>query len=155
MTAQLSVRVCSGPGAGTESASVPGLAWMDIDSAVIDPDANPITPGQNSYEKWLRLALDAADGQVVSGFWVERTGVLPDGVTLKVGITSTGATPTAAASTVATETMHEGRRYFFDGQSYDADGARTTFVVVQEQVAASAPSGQVDTQAVQFGWQAA
>src|SRR5262245_64219126 len=125
---------------------------MDIDSAVNDPDANPVDPGTNSYEKWLRLAIDDADGQAVTGFWVSRSGDLPDGVIVKVGIAATGVTPKNTTSTVATETMHAGRRYWFDVAEYTADNDRTGFVVLQEQVAASADSGQIDQQSFQFGW---
>jgi hypothetical protein len=152
--ATVTLRVCTGANAATESPSVTGIAFMDIDSPVIDPDANEVTPGTNSMEKWLRLAIDDADGQSVSDFWIERTGDLPDGVTIKVGFATAGATPTTAVSTVARETMAAGRRYFFDTASYDVDGARTDFLVLQEQTTALATSGQIDTQAFAFGWQA-
>lgn len=155
MTASLSMRVCTGANAGTESASAPGIAFMDIDSAAIDPDANEVAPGSNSFEKWVRLALDDADGQAVSGFWIERSGDLPDGVTVKLGTTDTPTTPTAAASTVARETMAAGRHYFFDAGAYDEDGARTRYLVLQEIVAADAPSGAIDTQGFTFGWTSA
>lgn len=155
MTASVSLRACTGAGAATESASIPGFAFMDIDSAAIDPDANEVDPGTNSYEKWLRIALDAAGGQTVSGFWVERTGDLPEGVTIKLGIAAAGATPVATASTIATATMTAGRRYWFDTAAYDTNGARTGYLVLQEVVAITAPSGAIDTQAFEFGYSAA
>ena len=155
MTAIVTLRCCTGSGAGTESASINGFAFMDIDSATIDPDDNKVTPGTVSYEKWLRLAIDDADGQTVSGFWVERTGDLPEGVTIKLGIAAAGATPVATASAVATATMAAGRRYWFDSAAYDADNDRTGFLVLQEVVAAGAASGAIDTQAFEFGYSAA
>jgi hypothetical protein len=127
---------------------------MDIDSATIDPDAHDVSPGTNSYEKWLRLAVDDTGGQTVSGFWVERTGDLPEGVTIKLGIAASGSTPVATASTIATMTMAAGRRYWFDTAAYDTTNDRTGFLVLQEQVAITAPSGQIDTQAFRFGWSA-
>jgi hypothetical protein len=154
VTASLSLRVCTGSAAGTESSSQIGFAFMDIDSASNAPDANEVTPGANSFEKWLRLALDDAAGQSVSAFWVERTGALPDGVVVKIGYAAAGVTPTATTSVVATTTMAAGRRYFFDTAAYSATDDRTQFLVLQEQVAASAASGQIDTQAIQFGWSA-
>jgi hypothetical protein len=155
VAASVSLRVCTGTGAATESAAQTGLALMDIDSAANDPDANQVAPGANSYEKWVRLAIDDSDGLTVSGFWVERSGDLDDGVVIKVGYAATGATPKATTSTVATETMHSGRRYWFDMGEYDTNGDRTTYLVLQEQVAATVTAGQIDQQVFQFGWSAA
>ena len=155
MAASVTMRVCTGASAGTESAAQTGFALMDIDSAINDPDANQIAPGSNSYEKWLRLAIDDSDGRALSGFWIERTGDLPDDVVVKIGLASAGVTPKSTTSTVATETMHSGRRYFFDAAEYDTNGDRTAFVVLQEQVAASAGTGQIDQQLFQWGWSAA
>ncbi len=155
MAASVTMRVCTGTAAGTESAAQTGFALMDIDNAANDPDANTVAPGANSYEKWLRLAIDDSDGRTLSGFWIERTGDLPDGVVVKIGTASAGVTPKATTSTVATETMHSGRRYFFDSAEYDANADRTAFVVLQEQVAASASTGAIDQQLFQWGWSAA
>ena len=132
-----------------------GLALMSIDSATNDPNANQVAPGSNSYEKWLRLVIDDSDGRTLSGFWIERTGDLPDDVVVKIGLASAGVTPKATTSTVATETMHSGRRYFFDAAEYDTNGDRTAFVVLQEQVGASADTGAIDQQLFQWGWSAA
>jgi hypothetical protein len=154
MVASVSMRVCTGASAGTESAAQDGFALMDIDSADNDPDAHVVHPGDNSFEKWLRLAVDDSDGYSVSSFWLERVGDLPDGVIVKVGVTSAGVTPTASESTVATETMHSGRRYWFDFNEYDTNGDRTDFVVLQEQVAADADSGAIDQQSFTWGWSA-
>lgn len=109
-------------------------------------------PGTNSYEKWMRLKVDDAAGFVVSDFWIERAGDLPDGVVIKMGVTDTPATPVATVSTVATTTMADGRRYFFDMGSYDADDDTTRYLVLQEQVVASASNGSIETQSFQWGW---
>lgn len=154
MAPSVSLRVCTGTNAGTESAAQTGFALMDVDSAANDPDNNEVAPGTNSFEKWMRMALDDADGQTVSGFWVSRTGDLPDGVVIKIGRAADGATPKATLSTVATETMHEGRRYWFDMGEYDTAGDRSAFVVLQEQVASDADSGQIEQQSFAFGWSA-
>lgn len=158
MAAAVTMRVCTGTSAGTESAAQTGIDLVSVDSADNSPSNrsdNEVAPGSNSYEKWMRLALDTANGQVVSAFWIERTGDLPDGVIIKIGTTDTPATPKATESTVAAETMHDGRRYWFDiGNDYDTDGDRTRYVVLQEQVDASADDGSIETQTFEWGWSA-
>jgi hypothetical protein len=154
MAASISLRVYTGAGAATESAGQAGIDLVSADNALnsgANRTAHEVAPGTNSFEKWMKIALDAANGQAVSSFWVERTGDLPDGVIVKVGTTDTGATPKAALSTVATETMHEGRRYWFDGNEYSEDGDRTRYLVIQEQVAASAADGSIETQTFEWG----
>lgn len=154
MAASISLRVCTGTGAATESAGQTGIDLVSADNALnsgANRTAHEVAPGTNSYEKWMRIALDAANGQAVSSFWVERTGDLPDDVVVKIGTTDTGATPTAAESAVARETMHEGRRYWFDGGEYTEDGDRTRFLVIQEQCAASAADGSIETQTFEWG----
>jgi hypothetical protein len=157
MSATVTMRVYTGSGAGTESSAQIGFDLVSIDSAENSPSnrsTNKVAPGSNSFEKWLRLRLDAADGKTVSNFWVERTGDLPDGVVVKIGTTETPATPTASESTVARETMADGRRYWFDAGSYDEAGDHTRYLVLQEQVAADAADGAIDTQTFEWGWSA-
>lgn len=152
MAATVTCRVYTGSGAGTESAAQDQIALLSIDSASYDPTDGEVAPGTNSFEKWMRLKVDDADGTSVSDFWIERAGDLPDGVIIKMGVTDAPATPTATTSTVATTTMVDGRRYFFDMGSYDADNDATRYLVLQEQVAADADDGSIDTQSFQWGW---
>lgn len=152
MAATTSLRVYTGTDAGTESAPQTGIALLSTDSAGTDPDAAEVAPGTNSFEKWLRVKVDGASGMTLTNFWVERSGDLPDGVAIKLGVTDTPATPTNATSTVATTTMADGRRYFFDNGTYSEDGDVTRYLVLQEQVAQSAASGAIDQQAFTIGY---
>jgi hypothetical protein len=153
MAAVTTIRVYTGTGAGTESAAETAIAWESIDSATVAPGSNQVAAGTNSYEKWIRVKLDTANGSSVTGFWVERTGgALPTGVVIKMGVTDTAATPTAATSTVATTTMADGRRYFFDANTYDTSGQTSRYLVIQEQVAAATASGAIPQQSLTFGY---
>ncbi len=149
MAGTLSLRVYTGPSAGTQSAAQTGISLNAAD-ALTGPD---VDPGDNSFEKWLRLRVDAAPDVGVTNFWLRNTGDLPEGVVLKFGVTDTPATPTASTSTVATSTLESGRRYTWDTTVYSEVGERTRYLVIQEQVAADAPSGAIDAQALEFGWQ--
>ena len=152
MAASLSLRVYTGTDAGTESAAQTGIALMNVDSAANAPTTNKVTPGTNSYEKWMRVKIDTADGGTFTNFWIERSGSLPDGVTVKMGVTDTPVTPVATASTIATTTMADSRRYFFDNGEYSTNGDTTRYIVVQEQTTAAAASGNIDQQDFTIGY---
>lgn len=152
MAASLSLRVYTGTNAGTESAAQTGIALMDIDSAANAPVANDIAKGANSFEKWMRVKMDDTDGLSFTNFWIERSGDLPDGVTVKMGVTDSPSTPTAATSSIATTTMADGRRYIFDTNVYDADSDTTRYVVVQAIVASTAASGNIEQQVFTVGY---
>jgi hypothetical protein len=154
VAATVTLRVYTGSGAGTESTAQTGIALMNVDSAADSPVANPVTPGSNSFEKWIKLKVESADGQSLGAFWVERTGDLPDGVTIKLGITETATTPTASESSVATTTMAADRRYYFEANTITEDGDTTRFLVIQEQTTGSAGSGDIDANSFTFGWSA-
>ena len=150
----LSLREFTGTNAGTESAAVTATSLISADLPTGIPADNPVVPGTNSYERWLAVVCDSADG-AYSNFYVELnpvSGALPDGVTIRVGTTATAATPTAATSTVAKTTLTAGRRYTFDTSILDTVNARTAYLVLQETVAASAASGAIDQQTLAFGW---
>jgi len=153
--ATATLRVYTGTNAGTESASQTGIDLISVDNAVNttqNRSDNEVAPGTNSFEKWLRIKIDTANGHTLTNFWIERDGDLPDGVVIKMGVTDTAASPTASTSTVATTTMSSGRRYIFDTNSYDANNDTTRYVVVQEQVAGSASGGSIESQDFEIGW---
>ena len=152
MAPLLTLRIYTGTSAGTESAAQSGIALMDIDSATNAPVANDIAKGANSFEKWMRIKVDDADGLSFTNFWIERSGDVPDGVTVKMGVTDTASTPTAATSSIATTTMADGRRYIFDANEYDADNDTTRYLVIQAQVAASAATGNIEQQVFTVGY---
>lgn len=153
MAATLTLRVYTGTDAGTESAAETAICLLSADTAGTDPAAAKVSPGTNSYEKWMRVKIDAAGGGTFTNFWVSRSGDLPDGVVLKMGVTDTAATPTTTASTVATTTMADGRRYYFDTNTYATTGDYTRYLVVQEQVTAAAASGAIAQQALEIGYE--
>lgn len=146
------LRVYTGTNAGTQSAPQTGIALLSTDSAGTNPAAAEVAPGTNSFEKWLRVIDDGASG-APANYWIERSGDLPVGVVIKLGMTDTPSTPTASTSAVATTTMTEGRRYFFDAAAAEIDGGfASSYVVLQEQVAADADSGAIEQQVFTIGY---
>ena len=148
MTVAVSLRVLTGPSAGTESAAQTGITFISQDAL----SGAAVAPGTNSYERWIRLAIDDASGRAISTFTAQCIPNLPTGVEIKYGVTDTAATPTASTSTIATHTLGS-TRIVWDMNSYTSNGSRTRYLVLQEQVAASAPSGAISQNTLAFGWQ--
>jgi|ERR1041385_1073893 hypothetical protein len=148
MAASLSFRVYTGASAGTESAVVTGIDLESADNATNtlgNRQANPITVGTNSYEKWLKMKVDTAPANAVTNFKIWGDGAVQTSTTLMVtGAYVTGATPTTATSTVANTTFVNftaGNKLTFDSASYSATNATTKYFVFQLQVDATCGPG--------------
>lgn len=100
-------------GAATETANITNTNMGSTDAANLDPVANPIVPGQNSFEKWQKFDVTAMGGSsAVKNLKVWRTGSLganathlTNARTTSYGGAASYTTPTASASTPATQTM--------------------------------------------------
>lgn len=151
MTADLSLRVFTGAGGATMSSAQTAIALCDADAL----SGGDIVPGTVSYERWIALRIDTAPVRGVANFWMTNTGDLPTGVSLKFGITDTPRTPVNTVSPIATMDLTSGRRFLFDTDTHDEVGDLTRYVVIQAVAASDAPSGPIDLQDLQFGWQEA
>lgn len=148
MAASLSVRVWTGSGAGTESSAVTGIDHISADNAtnsLANRQANPITVGNRGYEKWVALHLDTPPANDVSNFQIWGDGTSDTSTTLYfTGQYVTGATPTDAASAVATDnwtTYTAGNKAAWDTNSYSATDATTQYAVFQLAIDATAGPG--------------
>lgn len=148
MAATLSLRAYTGANAATESSAQTAILLVAADALT----GGPVMPGTNSYERWLRLKIDTAPTIGVTNFWLQAVGALPDGVVIKFGVIDTPATPTSAESTVATTTLERGRRYFWDANTYTEQNETTRYLVLQQQVAVSASSGNIPQNTATVGW---
>jgi len=97
----------------TETANITNSNMGSADSVNLDAVANPIVPGENSYEKWQKIVVTAMGGSSqLDNFKIWRTGAL-GGSAVHVtnaresayGGADAFATPVATDSSVATETM--------------------------------------------------
>jgi hypothetical protein len=149
VVAALSTRVYTGTNAGTESSAQTGITLVDADAL----SGGPVLPGTVSYERWLRLRVDSAPTTGVTNFYVQNTGALPTGVSLKFGVTDDPATPKNTVSLIATMDLTSGRRFIFDTNVYTATGEHSRYLVIQEVVAIGASSGAISQQHLQFGFQ--
>lgn len=97
----------------TKTANITDTDMGSVDQANLDPVANPIVPGNNSYEKWQKFEVTAMGGSSkIHNLKVWRTGALGGAAAHKTNARTTAyggaetySTPTANASTKATQTM--------------------------------------------------
>lgn len=163
MAATITVRVYTGTNAGTESSSVTGIDFISADNAtnsLANRQANPITVGTNSYEKWLALRMDAAPANSVSNFLIWGDGAVQTSTTLMfTGNYVTGTTPVATASSIANTTFTNftaGAKATWDNAtSFTAGtsvGAKTRFAVFQLQVGATASPGNWTQETINYSY---
>jgi hypothetical protein len=159
VAASLSLRVYTGTSAGTESSSVSGIDFESADNAtnsLANRQANPITVGTNSYEKWLKLKIDTAPANAVTNFKIWGDGAVQTSTTLNfTGAYVTGATPTTASSTVANAnftTYTSGNKATWDSASYSATNATTKYAVFQLVVDATCGPGNWTQETISYSY---
>lgn len=159
MVAALSVRVYTGSNAGTESSAVTGIDLISADNAtnsLANRQANPITVGTNSYEKWLALKVDTAPANGVTNFRIWGDGAVQTSTTLNfTAAYVTGTTPVTSASSIANTTFTNftsGNKAVWDSASLTATNATTKFVVFQLQVGATASPGNWTQETINYSY---
>ena len=159
MVAGLTVRVYTGSGAGTQSAAVTGIDLISADNAtntLPNRQANPITVGTRSYEKWIKLYLDTAPANGVTNFLIWGDGAISTSTTLYfTGAYVTGVTPTAVTSTVANAsftTYTSSNKATWDAASYTATGSVTKYAVFQLAVNADANPGNWGQETISYSY---
>jgi len=159
MVAALSLRVQTGSGSGTESSAVTGIDLISADNAtnsLANRQANPITVGTNSYEKYVKLKVDTAPANAVTNFKIWGDGAVQSNTTLMwAGATTSYTQPVATTSAVATTnftTCTSGAKCTWDTASYSALNATTKYSVFQLQVGGSATPGNWNTETVSYSY---
>lgn len=96
-----------------ETTNIGDTDMGSVDQANLDPVANPIVPGENSFEKWQKLEVTAMGGSSkIHNLKVWRTGALGGAAAHKTNARTAAyggaeafATPTDNPSTVADQVM--------------------------------------------------
>lgn len=113
MAATVEIDEGNGASAGTLTHSITNTNMGSVDAINLDPVANPVTPGNNTFEKYQKIHVTAMGGSSqINNLKVWRTGALGGAAThltnartATYGGAAAGATPVATASSVATQTM--------------------------------------------------
>jgi len=157
-TLVLSVSTSSGP---TVTDAVTGIDLESADNAtntLANRQANPITVGTNSYEKWIRLKITATPSNYVRSFKVWFNSTVDTTTTLYfTGAFVTYQQGTTAASTVANAVATSytaGNKATWDVDSYTAGqlNAWTKYLVMQLAVGATAGPGNWTQQTVNYSY---
>lgn len=158
MAASLSLRVYTGAGEA-ESAVVTGVDLISADNAtnsLANRQANPITVGTNSYEKWLKLKLDTPPANGVTNFKIWGDGAVMTSTSLYfTGNYVTYQQGTTANSTIAATDFTgytSGNKATWDTASYSATNATTKYVAFQLRVDASAGPGNWTQETVSYSY---
>ncbi len=158
------VEICESNGPSeTVTHNINNTNMGNIDAANLDPVAYPVTPGNNTYEKWQRIHVTAMGGSSkIDNLKIWRTGALGGSAVHKTNARETDytpasyATPVSTTSTVATQTMPtstpSGANLGIGGSlsgSLTAPGY-SDYLVHQIQTDAGDTSGSTSTQNYQY-----
>ena len=157
-TLVLSVSTAAGP---TVTDSVTGIDLISADNStnsLANRQANPITVGTNSYEKWIRLKITATPANYVQSFkvWFNST-VDTSTVLYFTGAFVTYQQGTTATSTIANAvatTYTAGNKATWDVAQYTAGQINTwtKYLAMQLAVAATAGPGNWTQQTVNYSY---
>jgi hypothetical protein len=160
MAATLVVSVSYGAGP-TVTDSVSGVDLISADNStnsLVNRQANPITVGTNSYEKWIRLKITATPANYVQSFKVWFNSTVDTTTTLNfTGAYVTYQVGTTATSTIANAvatTYTSGNKATWDLAQYTAaqTGSYTKYLVMQLAVGATAGPGNWTQQTVNYSY---
>lgn len=159
MVAALSVRVYTSSNAATQSSAVTGIDFISADNAtnsLANRQANPITVGTRSYEKWLKLYIDTAPANGVTNFQIWGDGAVMTSTSLYfTGQYITGVTPVATTSTVANAAFTSytsSAKAAWDTVSYSATGSVTKYAVFQLSVDSTAGPGNWTQETISYSY---
>jgi len=159
MVATLNVHVYTGASAGTESGVVTGIDFISADNAtnsLANRQANPITVGTRSFEKWLKLKISAIPANDVSNFQIWGDGGIDSSTTLYfTGEYVTGTTPVSSASSIADtdfDTYTAGNKAQWDANSYTATNDTTEYAVFQLAVDGDANPGNWTQETISYSY---
>jgi hypothetical protein len=160
MAATLVLSVSTGAGPSVTD-SVTGIDLESADNAtntLPNRQANPITVGTNSYEKWVRLKITATPANYVQSFKVWFNSTVDTTTTLFfTGAFVTYQQGTTATSTVANAvatTYTSGNKAVWDDGKYwlTDTGSYTRYLALQLAVGATAGPGNWTQQTVNYSY---
>jgi hypothetical protein len=158
MAASLSLRVYTSSGP-TESGAVTGIDLISADNAtntLANRQANPITVGTNSYEKWLKLKIDTAPANGVTNFKIWGDGAVMTSTTLYFTANyvtyQQGTTATSTIANANFNTYTSSNKATWDTASYSATYATTRFAVFQLMVGSDAAPGNWTQETISYSY---
>jgi len=161
MAATIQVSVQTGAAAGSPTDGVTGVDFISADNAtntLANRQSNPITVGNNSYEKWVRLKVATPGSNYVTNFKIWGDGAVDASTTL--GFTTAFVTyqqGTTATSTIANAnfvTYTANNKATWDTTTYwqTNTGSYTKYTVFQLRVDATAGPGNWTQETISYSY---
>lgn len=157
-TLVLAVSTSTGP---TVADSVSGIDLISADNStysLANRQANPITVGTNSYEKWVRLKVTATPANYVQSFKVWFNSTVDTSTTLyftgNYVTYSQGTTATSTIANAVATTYTSGNKANWDTAQYTAGqlNVYSKYLVLQLAVGATAGPGNWTQQTVNYSY---
>jgi len=149
--------------------------WKNIDDSTTAYTVNPITAGNNSFDKWQYGHFSGTYNQILGGLWAHTAGAFGAGLTLKASPTMTVDADRLAYATPSTTTnanlsydatsviaIGSGKVVFF-GATGPADAGKaasttsnpafTNYLTTQLQTTGSAAAGDTATATLTLRYQ--
>ena len=144
MTATFDFSESNGAGP-TVTDSISNVNFGNTDAPNITPASNPVTAGNNSYEKWIRGHFSASYSSISNLKFYKSLGGYAAGESIVAAVNATYATPVATTSIVATSPvpvlLGSALVPTAPGASPDYSG----YITLQLQTTVSTPPGNVAT----------
>ncbi len=158
MVTQITVRVYTGPGAGSESDAASGIDFISADNALntLANRANFLLDrGKRSYEKWLRARVDVVPDNYAKDFKVWGDGLLQAETMMYYGLADSGFTPVMEPSSFAIGQfilLTSENKLLWDTAELVLEGDVTKCLVLQLFVGANAIPGNWTQETIYYEW---
>jgi len=132
-------------GAGeTETTPISNANFGSVDSPNITPATNPITAGNNSFEKWMRGKYSGTFTTIANLRFFKSAGAFVTGEDILAAADATYATPTDSTSIVALVTIPTTEGGALTPAAPSGNPDFSGYLTMQLQTTVSSPPGAVN-----------
>lgn len=130
--------------AQTVTNSISSVNFGNVDTPNIVPASNPITAGNNSYEKWIRGHFTGTYSSISNLKFYKSAGAYVTGEDIKAAVNAAYSTPVDTTSAVATTTVPTTLGSALVPTSPGASPSFSGYITMQLQTTVSTPPGNVN-----------
>lgn len=144
MTATFGFSESNGAGE-TVTDAISNINYGNTDAVNITPASNPVTAGNNSFEKWNRGKFSGTYSSVSNlKFW-KSAGAYVTGEGIVAAVNHAFATPTASTSSIATVAVPTSSGSALVPTAPGSSPSYSGYIITQLQTTGSTPPGNVNT----------
>lgn len=124
--------------------AISNINFGNVDSFNVVPASNPITAGNNSYEKYIRGHFSGTYTSVSNLKFYKSAGAYVTGEDIKAAVNASYVQPVATASVVATVTIPTTLGTALVPTAPGASPSYSGYITMQLQTTVSTPPGNVN-----------